>query len=264
MTNDINQMTNMAGREMVYFHSREHPLSNWHPSYFELWEIRFSSVEQAMMYGKAVLFADQLAADNILDDCDPATLKRLGRSVRDFDEGVWINKREEIVFQATIAKFSQNWHLRTALVETGDAELVEASKTDRIWGAGLDETDPRIRNKSAWPGLNLLGKVLMRARDVVRGQPSRDEMVLAMINSQAYFLDEYKLARRRNEVNRAQKFYELYKSSITLYGETLGDGAMCHEHDQNLWFRYVQRYAETHAGAFPDPRTREEVVELLM
>ncbi len=64
-------------------------------------------------------------------------------------------------------KFRRNEAFANALLTTGTSILVEASPYDRIWGIGLGEHDPRIGDPSAWRGLNLLGKALMRVRDVL-------------------------------------------------------------------------------------------------
>lgn len=53
-------------------------------------------------------------------------------------------------------------------IEIGDQILAEASPWDTIWGTGLRQTDPNIRNPSMWRGQNLLGKALMNVRDVLR------------------------------------------------------------------------------------------------
>ncbi len=64
-------------------------------------------------------------------------------------------------------KFRQNPPLAAALLATGDTILVEASPYDRIWGVGLKWNDPRILDQSLWLGTNLLGKALMKVRDVL-------------------------------------------------------------------------------------------------
>ena len=55
--------------------------------------------------------------------------------------------------------------LMECLLKTDDSILVEASPFDKIWGIGLEwkETDP-----TKWMGLNLLGFLLMKARDIVK------------------------------------------------------------------------------------------------
>lgn len=141
--------------------------SNWHPCCFAYHEVAFNSVEQFMMYAKALLFDDHATAAAILASASPREQKRLGRSVRGFDDARWVQVRESIMFVGCREKFRQNEAFLTALRATGTSILVEASPYDRIWGVGLGEHDPRIADPSAWQGLNLLGKALMRVRDLL-------------------------------------------------------------------------------------------------
>jgi len=53
------------------------------------------------------------------------------------------------------------------LLMTGSKILVEASPEDCIWGVGLEENDPLILDEANWKGQNLLGKALMKVRDVI-------------------------------------------------------------------------------------------------
>ncbi|KGW18023.1 NADAR family protein [Burkholderia pseudomallei] len=141
--------------------------SNWHPCCFTYHEVAFNSVEQFMMYAKALLFDDHATAAAILASASPREQKRLGRLVRGFDDARWVQVRESIMFVGCREKFRQNEAFLTALRATGTSILVEASPYDRIWGVGLGEHDPRIADPSAWQGLNLLGKALMRVRDLL-------------------------------------------------------------------------------------------------
>ena len=94
-----------------------------------------------------------------------------GRAVHDGGEG-------DIVLRGTLAKFSQNAELREYLLGTGDAVLVEASPYDRIWGVGLAQDDPLIRDPGNWRGENLIGFVLMEARDTLRAEEAYVDALL--------------------------------------------------------------------------------------
>ena len=74
---------------MSCFHNPEEEngyLSNWYLSDFTVEGITFSSMEQYMMYKKAMLFQDRETAGKILQTDDVAEIKALGRGVRNFDE----------------------------------------------------------------------------------------------------------------------------------------------------------------------------------
>jgi ribA/ribD-fused uncharacterized protein len=143
-------------------------LSQWHISPFELDGIAFNCCEKRMMYQKAILFNDQETAAQILAKNDPKLHKKLGRQVKNFDEAIWRQAAENIVFEANLAKFSQSFELKEKLLATGNKIIVECSPYDKIWGNGLDITTTLETDISLWPGTNLLGKVLMRVREILR------------------------------------------------------------------------------------------------
>lgn len=144
-------------------------LSQWYGAPFRLDGRDFPTAEHYMMYQKAVLFGDQDSAEQILASPSPAAAKALGRGVRGFIEAAWDERRLQIVATGNEAKFGQNPELRAFLIGTGNRVLVEASPTDRIWGIGLAEEDPRAENPLSWRGLNLLGFALMTARGRLAG-----------------------------------------------------------------------------------------------
>ena len=103
---------------MVCFHNPEEEngyLSNWYLSEFMVEGITFSSMEQYMMYKKAMLFQDRETAGKILQTDDVAEIKALGRGVRNFDDQIWIKSREEIVYKGVLEKFRQNPELSAQL-----------------------------------------------------------------------------------------------------------------------------------------------------
>lgn len=90
--------------------------------------------------------------------------KALGRRVLGFDEQRWSDERVEIVARGSVAKFGSSPELRNYLVGSVGRVLVEASPTDLIWGLGLAADDEAAMVPSRWPGQNLLGLALKRAR----------------------------------------------------------------------------------------------------
>jgi len=61
-------------------------LSQWWACAFTLDGVGYTSTEQWMMAGKARLFGDETTLAAILATNDPAVVKKLGRTVRGFDE----------------------------------------------------------------------------------------------------------------------------------------------------------------------------------
>ena len=140
-------------------------LSNWYPSKFTVNGVNFSSMEQFMMYKKAVCFKDKDTADKILEVDDVAYIKKLGRLVSNYNESYWNGIRQIVVFEGLLAKFSQNENLKEHLKATGNSILAECAVKDRIWGIGLSMKDPDRFEVSKWTGQNLLGYALMMARE---------------------------------------------------------------------------------------------------
>lgn len=139
-------------------------LSQWWPAPFAVGGMTFATAEHYMMWRKAMLFGDPASAAKILSASHPRLAKELGRQVRRFDNDRWAAHRSSIVLEGNIAKFGQHRDLRRFLLGTGDRILVEASPSDRVWGIGLAEDDPRATTPERWRGLNLLGFALTEAR----------------------------------------------------------------------------------------------------
>lgn len=154
--------------KIICFHNPDEEnayLSNWYPSDFTVNGISFSSMEQYMMYQKALRFGDTKIADKILATDDVAKIKKLGREVQGYDDSVWNGVRQIIVYEGLTAKFSQNENLKAKLLETKDVILAECAVRDKIWGIGLSMTDEKRFDKDKWKGQNLLGYALMLVRE---------------------------------------------------------------------------------------------------
>ena len=142
-------------------------MSNWYRSDFEKDGIRFSSMEQYMMYQKALCFRDEKIAVEVLKTDDVGRIKELGRQVSKYDESRWNGMRQILVYEGLLAKFEQNEELKAQLKSTGDAILAECAVKDRIWGIGLSMKDPDRLDVTKWHGTNLLGYALMIVRERV-------------------------------------------------------------------------------------------------
>lgn len=145
-------------------------LSQWYIAPFEIDGKRYVCAEQYMMEQKAILFENFDIAKKILETEEPSQHKALGREIVGFTDEKWDMHKSELVFNANLAKFSQNQPLKEFLLLTGCKILVEASPYDCVWGVGLGANDKNITNPSLWRGQNLLGIALMQVREVLRCQ----------------------------------------------------------------------------------------------
>ena len=125
---------------------------------------KFSNVEQAMMFGKAVLFDDYTTANLILVETSPAKMREHGRKISGYNDDVWDKVRYQYVRILVYEKFRQNEDLCQFLLNTGDAILVEAAHYDKVWGIGIHIAHPDVMNPDKWKGTNLLGQCLMDVR----------------------------------------------------------------------------------------------------
>ncbi len=139
-------------------------LSQWYPAPFTVDDTTYHTAEHYMMAQKAKLFKDQTTFEQIIHVTSPKEAKLLGRQVKNFDQSAWEKHRLAIAVKGNYAKFSQSESLKSFLLQTGDAVLVEASPVDTIWGIGMAEDNPNASDPEKWKGLNLLGLALMEVR----------------------------------------------------------------------------------------------------
>ena len=153
---------------VVCFHNPDEEngyLSNWYLSDFMVEGVLFSSMEQYMMYQKAVCFQDEYIAAQILHTQDVAQIKALGRMVSGYDDNHWNGIRQIVVYKGLLEKFSQNNVLKEKLKETKTAILAECAVNDKIWGIGLPMNAVERFDRTKWRGQNLLGYTLMMVRE---------------------------------------------------------------------------------------------------
>ena len=155
--------------------------SNWHSAGFVFDGLEYKTSEHWMMWQKARVMDDMGSSYHILKADTPRVAKNLGGQVKNYDDELWDDVREQLVYYGVREKFLANPALASMLLATGSAVLCEASPYDEIWGIGMTADDPSFNDPSQWKGKNLLGRVCMRVRSDLRlcgGElPDRDRMV---------------------------------------------------------------------------------------
>ena len=115
---------------------------------------RYHSMEQYMMYQKAVVFKDKDIASQILKTNDVARIKDFGRQVSNYNDSVWNGMRQIVIYKGLLEKFRQNEKLKKALLDTGDDILAECAVSDKIWGIGLSMKDSNKNDIKRWIRIN--------------------------------------------------------------------------------------------------------------
>ena len=157
-------------KDICFFYNRASPLSNFFPAPVTIDGISYKCSEQYYQFRKAETLGDEGAAMKILTADDPVTYKRLGDQATRTKESAqrWDAEKLSVMEKVNIEKFSQNGHLRTVLLSTGQMTLAEASPKDTFWGIGIPMSDKRKVKQQQWPGENNLGKILMKVRHLLK------------------------------------------------------------------------------------------------
>lgn len=130
--------------------------SNFYLSDFTLDGIVYPTVEH---YFQSKKFEGSVQEKYIRDLKHPAETAREGKR-RDFPlRSDWENVKEDAMYEAIKAKFTQNPALKELLLATASQELVENSPYDSYWGVGR-----------SGKGKNRLGILLMELREELRSE----------------------------------------------------------------------------------------------
>ncbi len=89
-------------------------------------------------------------------ELDPSSAKKKGRNVLLRND--WEKVKDQVMYECVKDKFARNLDLQEKLLDTGNEELVEGNTwNDTYWGVYNDR------------GKNMLGKILMKVREELRG-----------------------------------------------------------------------------------------------
>ena len=108
-------------------------------------------------YFQSSKFEDLLMRETIRSLSSPMKAAKTGRDRKLPLRADWENIKNDVMLQALLAKFKQHHILRSELLSTNDAILIEHTENDVYWGDGGDGK-----------GENMLGKLLMRVREMIR------------------------------------------------------------------------------------------------
>lgn len=145
----------MSKVQITAFTGEYYFLSNYCACPITIDGLTYRSAEAAFQAAKCNAPIDRAAFCTV----PPNVAKAIGRKIKLRDG--WEKERDGIMADVIHAKFSQNPALAQALIDTGDAELIEGNTwNDNYWGM---RGCTRCRSEGT-KGLNKLGKILMAER----------------------------------------------------------------------------------------------------
>jgi len=104
-------------------------------------------------YFQAQKFENNSYKDKIRKSLSPMKAAELGRSRKVKIKKNWDRVKDNIMYDAVFAKFTQYSELTDLLIQTNDAIIIEHTENDTYWGDGGNGK-----------GKNKLGKILMKVR----------------------------------------------------------------------------------------------------
>lgn len=156
--------------EVLVFYSKHTPLSNHHPSPFEIRGRTFANMEQYLAYRRAKLSGQKHLIQKALLAQDPVEAKTILNALRSDHQEEWKKEVSTIALEGLQAKFRQHPALGEYLISTAPLTLGEAS-TNSQWGIGFSLEDTNATDKSKWNKQgNLLGQLLMKVRNQMIGE----------------------------------------------------------------------------------------------
>ncbi len=149
----------------AYYFGKDSELSNHNPNCpFTIGTTTYKNSAQYINVRKALFFNDRDTAEEIMKIEDPVAIKRLGKSIRNFDRNRWVAVCHDEIRPGLEEKFKQNNNARDLLLSTGTRAIAECSPHDDIMGIGIAIHDDRRQNNDNW-GKNLMGTLLVNIRD---------------------------------------------------------------------------------------------------
>ncbi|MEM8535805.1 MAG: NADAR family protein [Chloroflexota bacterium] len=143
----------------IYFYSIREAygcFSNFSPHGIELKDKWWPTTEH---YFQAQKFVGTEHEEQIRLAKTPKQAAEMGRDRSRPLRADWEEVKDDVMREAVLQKLLTHNDIQRALLETGDAELVEQTTYDYYWGCGTNGT-----------GKNMLGQILMEVRTEIRAR----------------------------------------------------------------------------------------------
>ena len=141
----------------IYFYKTNEEygcFSNFSKHGFELEAKYWITIEH---YFQAQKFVGTESEEQVRLSSTPMEAADMGRDRSKPLRKDWEEVKDDIMRRAVLEKFKANNDAKKILFSTGDEEIIEKTTKDYYWGCGEDGT-----------GKNMLGKILMETRDILR------------------------------------------------------------------------------------------------
>lgn len=110
-------------------------------------------------YFQAKKFENTLIEEEIRNLSSPMDAAKFGRNRNYPLRKDWENVKDDIMRKAVLKKFQTHKDIKAILLSTGTEELIEKTSNDYYWGCG-----------KSGDGKNMLGKILMETREILRDE----------------------------------------------------------------------------------------------
>lgn len=146
-------------KEEIKFYSEKAKWGEF--SNFALYPIKINGVvwPTTEHYFQAQKFEDKTYVSKIRTCASPMKAAELGRSRKMKIKKKWDNIKDNVMYDAVWAKFTQHQDLQELLLSTKEAVLIEHTELDAYWGDGGNGK-----------GKNRLGKILMKIRSRLKNE----------------------------------------------------------------------------------------------
>lgn len=184
-TGDGNCPAGKGDLDIIPFKSHESVYSNFYSCQINVFGLDFKSSEHAYQHEQAMAANMPELAQEIKASQHAGKAKQLSKRIPKEFRTTWEQTNVQIMKEILVAKFQQVPAFHDALLESPNSILAE-STSDTFWASGLQPDITQISHPDHWPGMNMLGKVLMEIRDeahLFEMQSEGQQVVQGTLNS---------------------------------------------------------------------------------